>query len=205
MLFLAIFLVFIGLLTFKIKSSDRRQRKSTQQFLDLEAQANATRKKPLDSIQFLTIPLERLPMDASTDETLLEYQNSIRALSNEKIADFSGLSNTELKLKYGASNLDQVASYDQNYMQLLRLLYQWGSELYQKGLLSESKSVLEYGVACKTDISKHYTLLAEIYKTENCPRKISSLITVAESLTCLMKPQIIQNLKTALEACHDPE
>lgn len=205
MYFLFAFLIFIAVLTFKIKSSNRQQRKTTKQFWDHEAEANATRKQSLDTITFITIPLERLPMDNHEDATLMEHQNSIISLSKEKIANFSGLSNTELKLQYGAANLDEVASYDQNYMHLLRILYQWGADLYEKGLITEAKSVLEYGVACKTDISKHYTLLAEIYKAENCPRKINDLITIAESLSCLMKPTIIQSLKTALEACHAPE
>lgn len=192
------------LFTYKIRSSDRRMRNATKEFWEKEQRANDTRRLPLDDLSFIEIPTECLPLEQTDDETISVCQQCILRLADEKIVNLSGITNTDLKLKYGAPNLDTLSRYDQNYTDLLRTLAQWGGALYDAGRYEDAKSVLEFGVACKTDIRKHYTLLAEIYKKENAFAKIQDLISTAEDLTSMRRDSIISSLGKIAESCHIP-
>lgn len=207
MLFPCLFAVILLslLFTYKIRSSDRKMRNATKNFWEKEQRANDTRRQPLDSLSYIEIPLERLPMTADSDETIADCQKCIRRLAGEKIVNLSGITNTDLKLTYGASNLDTLAQYDQNCTVLLRTLYQWGEALYHAGRPEEAKTVLEFGVSCNTDICKHYTLLAEIYKKENAQSRIQDLILIAGNLTSMRSSAIVSSLNKIAESCHAPE
>ena len=201
---LTIVMILIALLTYKIRVSDRKMRNSTKEFWEKEQRANNTRRQSLDSLSYIEIPIEQFPMEADPDETITACQQRIRRLADEKIVNMSGITNTDLKLAYGAPNLDLLASYDQNCTELLRTLFQWGEALFNAGQYDAAKTVLEFGVSCKTDISKHYTLLAEIYKKENTPHKIQELIHSAEELTSMRRNAIIGSLNKIFESCHAP-
>lgn len=201
---LTLIMIFILFLTYKIKSSDRQIREASAMFWENESKANATRKQSLDSIALITIPLDQLPIMEHANDEILACQNEIQRLAGTKIAHLSDKSNTELKLAYGAANLEILTEYDQNYTELLRALYNWGYQLCEAGFNTEAISVLEFGISCGTDISKHYTLLAEIYKQENTPHKIEDLIPLAEQLDSLMKPAILRSLHHIIDSCHNP-
>lgn len=185
--------------TFARKRAFKKSKEGSDLFWKKELEANRTRKKPLDSLNYISIPLESLPLLNTTDEKLLEYQESIQSFSAKKIVNLTGISNTDLKLTYGAPNLTILTSYDQNFTALVRLLYLWGKYLYELGYLSEAAQVLEFGIECKTDISKHYRLLSEIYKMTGNTEKIKSLISAADTLNSLMKNSIVRELQKALE------
>lgn len=59
--FLASFIVFIIWLSYSITRSRRAMERQEKAFWDREKQANRTRKKSLDSLAYITIPLETLP------------------------------------------------------------------------------------------------------------------------------------------------
>ncbi len=202
--FLTFLIIFILWMQYKFRSTDKKQKKSTQNFWEKEQQANNTRRQSLDSIHYITIPLDRLPFLDNPSDEVAASQEHIRQLAEKKIANFSGKTNTDLKLEYGAANLDELTSMDLHFAELLRTLYKWGQTLYDEGLYNEARTVLEYGVACKTDISKHYTLLAEIYKHKNMPEKIEDLVKMTENLDTLMKTSIIKSLKEVAVSCHTP-
>lgn len=203
MLFLLIFVGFCLLITIKSKSSDRKMRNSTKAFWEKESRANNTRRLSLDSVPYITIPLERLPMETSSNEQIAECQRLINELSTQKIANLSSYSNTDLKLTYGAPNLDLLSTFDQNCTLLFRTLTTWSELLLEEEQTEKAKAVLEFAISCKSDISKHYTLLAEIYKKENTPRKIEPLISMAESLDSLRKPSILRALNEISQSAHN--
>lgn len=165
-------------------------------FWEKENAANSVRKKPLDSLAYIIIPAELLPLqNNTTNEELLEYQNIINDLSKKNIVNLTGITNTDLKFKYGAPNITLLMEYDQNFTLLARALSNWAICLYKLGFIVESKTVLEFGIFCRTDIKKHYVLLAEIYKEESCPYKIDHLIEVAKTLNSIMKKSIVSELE----------
>lgn len=195
---LSVAVFFLVTLTLKIKISYRKSRITKQEFLDLESQANLTRKQPLDDLDYITIPLNKLPFYDNENEDIISYQNEIKALADKTIVNLTGMSNTDLKLTYGAANLDILSEYDRNFTELVRLLYMWGQNLYDNGKVNDAKTVLEFAIDCKTDVSKNYILLANIYKDKGELSKINNLINSANGLNSLMKNSIINNLKSML-------
>ncbi len=204
--FFASFIVFCIWLSHQLRKSRKLQEQKEKSFWELEAKANNTRKKSLENLDYITIPLETFPMDLSVfppelssslqeNGRLKECMEILRILSAAKIVNFTGLTNTELKLKYGAPNMNLLMEFDQNYTLLARTLQSFAEELFKAGMILEAKTVLEFAVSTHTDVSQSYFLLADIYEQENRPEKIQALIAAAESLNTVMKKPIVRTLQ----------
>ena len=177
------------------RSRTNHIRKSEQEaFWEKENRANTTRKKDISSLDYIQIPLESLPFPDTEDEELSETQEKLRFLATQKIVNFTGITNTDLKLAYGAPNITLLTEFDQNYMELVRTLYKYGRLLHESGRSVDAKSVLEYGLAVHTDVSANYTLLAEIYKEENEASRIDFVIEHAEKLNSMTKNALLSSL-----------
>lgn len=124
-----------------------------------------------------------------------DYKQIILSLSELPIVNFTGLTNTELKLRYGAPNLDLLIRYDQNYTLLVRTLQQWAQLLYDSGYIEEACHMLEFSVSTGTDVSSTYRLLCQIYQEQHTPEKIHSLYPIAETLNSAMQKTIVRILQ----------
>lgn len=191
-----IFVVFLVWLQYEIKKHSRYDEKKQKEYWAKEREANSTRKKSMDDLVFVTIPLETFPMDIMpSDEKVMEYHETIRHLSKEKIVNLTGISNTDLKLRYGVANLPILSQYDQCYTHLVRTLQLWASYLYDNGYEKECVTILEFAIDTGTDISKTYRLLAGIYVKNGEKEKLDSLKTKTDSLHSAMKKPIDRMLK----------
>lgn len=201
--FLASFLVFSALITYELRKSRRIEEKSMKNFLEKENAANSVRKKDLDGLPYISIPLEDFPMNVLCDrDDIKEIHHQLNTLSTKKIVNLTGISNTDLKLTYGTANITVLTEYDQNYTVLARTLYKWGKLLYEADLVPQAKQVLEFGIETGSDISGNYKLLATIYKQEGNDNSIQELMDKASTLNSLMKNSIISSLK---DICHGVE
>lgn len=180
-------------------SRAKKQTAATQQeYWAREREANNTRRKSLDDLNYIKIHLEEFPMDLLSDVSKVDdYKQIIRALSESPIVNFTGINNTELKLRYGAPNIDLLTTYDQNYTLLVRTLQQWAQALYDAGYMQEACQLLEFAVSTGSDVSGTYRLLCEIYKKQNTPEKIGSLYPIAETLNSVMQKTIVRILQEA--------
>ena len=176
------------------RHSDRLRKEASEKFWDREQRANLTRKKDLSDLEYITVPVETLPFPETEKEEITDLQKLLLHLATQKIVNFTGLTNTDLKLQYGAPNLPLLMEFDKNYLELVRSLYRYGRHLYDLGLTTEAKTVLEYGLSIRTDVSANYTLLAEIYKEENAKERIDFVISEAEKLTSMTKKALLANL-----------
>ena len=192
----ASFIVFIILISYEISKSRRTTAQKESSFWEKEAMANNTRRKPLDDLNYITIPFDSLPMDTmSDDETVLEYHQTLRHLADSPIVNFTGISNTDLKLQYGAPNIDLLMTYDQNYTVLARVLQKWAEKLYEAGHITETRQILEFAVSTDTDVSSAYKILASIYAAEGNSEGIATLKTRAENLNSGSKNIIVRILQ----------
>ena len=167
-----------------------------QEFWQRERAANNTRRKPLDDLNYIKLPMEIFPMDLLQDIPRVEdYRQIILSLKDQPIVNFTVLSNTDLKLRYGAPNINLLTSYDQNYTLLARTLQQWAQALYDSGFSKEACQLLEFAVSTGTDVSATYRLLIRIYQENGTPEKIDALYPVAESLTSAMQKPIVRMLQ----------
>jgi len=168
-------------------------------FWEKELAANRTKRKPLDDLNYIQIPLDTFPMSVLSDNpVILECHEILTELSTEKIVNLTGISNTDLKLQYGAPNIKILSAYDQRYTTLARTLQTFGNELYENGYTNEARTVLEFAVSTHTDISSTYKLLCKIYKEQNQPQKINELLPIAKELNSGLKNSIVQML---MEEC----
>lgn len=167
-----------------------------QDFWQREHAANSTRRKSLDDLPYIRIPMEIFPTELLSDVPKVEdYRQIILTLKDLPIVNFTGLSNTELKLRYGAPNINLLTSYDQNYTLLVRTIQQWAQSLYDGGFSSEACQLLEFAVSTGTDVSATYRLLCKIYQEKGTPEKIQELYPVAESLNSAMQKTIVRILR----------
>lgn len=176
-------------------SSKRKSQREKEAFWKKEREANSTRKADISGLDYIAIPIDTLPFAETAEEELLTLQNNIKNLAGKPVLNLTGISNTDLKLKYGVANIKFLIRCDNNYTLLIQNLCKWGSYLYDRNMPEEAVTVLEYGIEIKSDISKNYTLLAEIYKAADLPEKITGLIQKAETLDSLTKETILKALK----------
>lgn len=194
--FLASSILLVLIIAYNIKKSARQNAKAKTSFFEKEHKANSTRRKSLDALNYIIIPLDTLPVDiVSQNEAIDDAVQTMKRLSVSKIVNFTGISNTDLKLKYGAPNLSLLIEYDQNYISLVRTLQRWALALYEEGHLTEAKNILEYAVAIDSDVSSTYKLLSSLYLKEHQPEKIAELLQKAENLNSITKTSIVRILK----------
>lgn len=194
--FFASFIIFIVWLTYELSKNRRHAEKKKNSFWEKEAEANSTRRKSLDNLAYITIPFDALPMDLmKDDETVLECHSTLRSLSDSPIVNFSGISNTDLKLAYGAPNIDLLMRYDQNYTTLACTLQRWAEKLHDAGYPAEAKQILEFAISTDTDVSGTYRLLASLYSKDGETEKIEALKSRAEKLHSGSKNIIVRTLQ----------
>ena len=198
LLFLASFILFLIWFTARMHVQKKKEKNFNADFWKREAEANAVRRKPLDQLHYITIPLSGLPLNDSGSEKIRECIRTIRVLSDQRIVNLNGISNTDLKLTYGAPNLPLLSEYDENFTLLISTLQKWASLLYDAGQTAEAQAVLEFAVSAGSDISGSYKLLASIYRDHQEEQKIQDLIRSASELSSPMKDIIVRTLQ---ESC----
>ena len=144
----------------------------------MENSSNLSRRSGLSTLEYIKVDLDRLPMEDSEDQTINSYRDTIKNLADQPIVNLTGLTNTELKYRYGAGNLKQLSEYDSNYTVLVSILHKWAERLYHHCLKDEARMVLEYAVSIHTDVTKSYQLLADLYKEANQLHLIDGLMEV---------------------------
>lgn len=164
-------------------------------FWEKEQRANHTRKKDISNLDYIQIPLESFPIGTFSDEKLASLESTLADLSGRKILNLSGISNTDLKLQYGAANLTALSEYDASFTVLARTLAAYGEQLAQLGHWQEAVTVLEFGISCRTDVSKNYTLLGTLYRAHGEEAKLQKLAETVRGSDMLLKDSILRQLE----------
>ncbi|MCR5775311.1 MAG: hypothetical protein K6G42_09535 [Lachnospiraceae bacterium] len=169
------------------------------EFLERERRANLTPRKDISGLPYIKVPVNDLPLDIPTDkEETRERQDIIRSMEDRKILNLTGMTNTELKLEYGAPNINSLTVADGNYTRLVQTIAYLAADYMESGNVNEAKQLLEYGISIGTDSKKNYLMLASIYKDEGNSDKIHDLIGSAQNIDSLLKESIISSLEAML-------
>ncbi len=178
-----------------IRRSTRRMKKNREDFWAKEIRANSVRRKPLDNVDFITVPYDELPMDTVTDDDIIkECTDQLYALKGEPIANFTGITNTDLKLEYGAPNITTLSKADTNFTLLVRTLNSFAGRLHELGHDPEALTILEYAIKIHSDVSSSYYLAARLYFEAGDTKKIGWLKRNAEALNTIMVTPILRKL-----------
>lgn len=193
--FLAALIIVTIYIAIRRSSAMRSEQKLWDDFREREQKANWTRKQDISSLAYVKLPLDALPLGKFDDEVLANYESALRDLSTQPICNLNGVTNTDLKLRYGAANLNTLSQCDTNYSTLVSLLANYGEKLFELSHPEEAKQVLEYSLSLGSDVGKAYELLTAIYKYEGHPEKIDVLFESAKKITSIRKNSILRKLE----------
>ncbi|MBP5553458.1 MAG: hypothetical protein J6X94_01160 [Lachnospiraceae bacterium] len=192
----ASFIIFILLVRHNIRRNRRIEENSEKAFWERERKANDVRRKPLDDLVYVKPDMSSFPMDVMADDPeVTECRELIKELSNEKIVNLTGYTNTDLKLKYGVANLKQLSEYDDRFTLLVQTIRKWADRLWENGYTVEAVPLLEEQVRIHADVTSAYRKLAVYYRDNNEPEKIENLRKTAENLNSSSKNVILRYLE----------
>ncbi len=199
--FLASIIIVAFFFNVSMRRVSRKEEAREMSFWEKERKSNNVRRKSLENLDYICIPVDVLPFGTSGSNKELENsEQNVLALKDEKIVNLTGITNTDLKLEYGTANITELSLYDQNYTALVRALQNWGKALYDAGRYEDSAKVLEFAVKTRSDITATYKLLIDMYKTKlflsapEIEKKINSLIPIADNLNSLSRLTILKLL-----------
>ena len=123
-----------------------------------------------------------------------ECEEKIKALSEKKIVNLTGISNTDLKLTYGVANLEFLGECDANFADLVYCIGTYATELLKVNRIEEARRILEFGVSIQADSALIYTTLGKIYHDSRDTDQLKALMEKAQNLNSLQKASIIAKL-----------
>ena len=199
--FLASIIIVAFFFNISMRRVSRKEEAREMSFWEKERKSNNVRRKSLENLDYICIPVDVLPFGTcGSNKELENSEQNVLALKDEKIVNLTGITNTDLKLEYGTANITELSLYDQNYTALVRALQNWGKALYDAGRYEDATKVLEFAVKTRSDITATYKLLIDMYKTKlflsapEIEKKINSLIPIADNLNSLSRLTILKLL-----------
>lgn len=167
LLLLPSIVMLVWVLNHNIRRNNSHDPDRVSSYLAREDRANATRRKDLSDLPYIQVPLDQFPFDITLNDEkkqskIAEYEKIIQNLANVRMLNLIGISNTELKERYGPANLELLSNYDQCYAKYIRTLQLFSETIFGE-YPEQAVSVLEYCIAAGTDISGTYALLGKYY------------------------------------------
>lgn len=190
--------IFIAVVSYKRFKANRENQNAEERFWQRERDANNTRKQDISQLDYVDFSGVTLPFARFEDTLLKECEQQVLNLKDKKVLNLTGISNTDLKMTYGAANLPLLTQYDQNFTLLVRTLNTWGKRLQELSHSQEAICVLAFAVSIGSDIKATWNLLAELYAANNDLSRIEDLKASAAKLNSLMKEPILSMLDSYL-------
>ena len=142
--FFCLVILFVIWFTYERKKNEPDYSKS-KAFWERERKASFVPRQSMDDIAFIDLPEEIIPEAGpdSSDE-LKDVIEDLHRLPGAKICNLSEYSNTDLKLKYGTGNFNDLSAADNNYTRLI----QWSGKLLtyldEEGRLEDGRGMIEF-------------------------------------------------------------
>lgn len=194
--------ILIGIILFFIlkivitSSGNHHGAKDKEQFWARESKANAVRRADISNLDYIRLPLERLPLDILRNIGEDSLVDELTSLADKDILNLSMYTNTDLKMMYGPANLDTLIECDNNFTSLIRILDKMAEILLESGQPDHARCILEYAIAIGSDISTTYIHLGDIYASAKKSELLDMLIQKAETLSSLSRQTIINKLNS---------
>ena len=197
------FILFVGtVLAIQIMMRKNKEDfgKTLNDIMTKERKANLSRKKEIDKTLFVVPDKEILPIrdyaDTEENKKIIKAQQLAQKKSELTMIRFDEpISNTDLKLKYGLANLDNITIYEEHYNSYMQCLVNWADLLIQRENLTDAEIILKESMRLKCDLSKAYILLIDIYKKTNKLTELKNLISYVENSNINLKSKIINYSK----------
>ncbi|MBE5960796.1 MAG: hypothetical protein E7256_05325 [Lachnospiraceae bacterium] len=188
-------LIFLVWFSLKKSQAIKQELRTSEAFWEEERRSNTIKKCDISDLNYIQIPLDSLPFSDTCPDSIKRCQDQILSLSEKKILNLTGLTNTELKLRYGTANLPFLSEYDTNFLILCRTLNQWGILLKDEGFVEDARSILAYAVSIGSDISSTFVMLGNILKEEGDFIALAQLKERTANLSSIMRDSILTSLR----------
>ena len=156
------------------KRHGKLQDAKNRRFLEEEQVANLARKREIDPELYFFADLDNLPPVPESDPYKV-----LRTSKRTMIRFDEPESNVELKKRYGASQLDSISLYEENFHDFLKSLGEWAQALHDEGNVGGSLKVLLYAIELGSEFRGTYRLAADIYAYERDMFSLERLLQVA--------------------------
>ena len=165
-----------------IRRSNARSRKIRDEFLERERSARTTPRRSTEDLKFIHFP-DDLPLHLSTDDPQIkEYQETLVNITKKSVINLSGISNTDIRLAYGAPNMEELSRADERFIVLCRTINSLSEAYARTGHRIEAIKLLEFAVSEGSDIKETWTSLGQLYLQTNNTPALDSLINKAGKL-----------------------
>lgn len=196
-------LILILLIRYETQKHSTRRRESIKDFMLREMEANTTRKKDISNLPYLNADVSRLPEKTADkkaemtdpDGEITAIYETLRALDGKQLLNLSDISNTDLKLAYGAANFPFLSECDTNFTIFTRNLQKLASLYAAADDSAAAIQVLEYALELHTDIGASYRLLGHLYADRKDTAALMHLTEAAASLPELTRTPVLQELE----------
>lgn len=185
MYFLPIFIAIV--ITVNLKLAKRN--KTSELFdslIEEERLANSARKKEIPAELYVKANKDILPF-SEYNKSEPNYAQLTRTMeSAAKKVDLRMLKlppdmkNNDIKFAFGIANFEHVVAMEENYNDCVRSLINWADGLIKAEMLNEAETVLTETLRLKSDFSKSYTLLCDIYVKAKNKKKLDELKHLAD-------------------------
>ncbi len=188
-------LILVFLIRYHSNKQDHVQKKSANEFRLHELEALTARKQDISGLPYLTADSRRLPVITTPDEECTERLAKLRSMDGRQLLNLSNISNTDLRLTYGAANFPFLSACDADYMTYTQELYRLALNLHETSQDDAALQTLEYALELHTDIGNTYRLLGEFYSARQDTAALEKLTAQAEqNLEDAVKPSVLSFL-----------
>lgn len=185
-------LVLVAVLLITIVSSYHQgnDKRKVKEYLKQENQTYIKPKSALNDIKFIDVNFNDINFNAK-DDNAKEEINKLLAFKDLKIASFKGMTNNDLKKEYGTNNFDDVLEYQNNYEELLNQLRVTSEVLIKDEDEKSAMKLLNYAVDLGDDVTKSYTMLADLYAKNKLRKEMYHLVDTVRSNKNLSQQKIM--------------
>lgn len=195
LLIFASFMIFCVWLAFQLKKSRNLDEKAALDFWENESMANSVRKKQLEDSDYVRFPFDKLPSPESFEPNPVpECFTILTGLSDKKMVNLNGITNTEVKKRFGVANMTILTEYDANYESFVKNIYLLCQYLYDHGRKEEALMLSEETILTGSDSLSHYKLIIKLYREQGNTSGLLWLREKAELLHSITKGAILRAL-----------
>ncbi len=194
------FTIFALLFYYNIKKTSKKDNAAKEAFWEKEQASLSVRKKEFEPSDYIKPDMNRLSMVtpftmAPGDSMhLSQLRQRLHSLESMDMMNFSHLSNTEIRIRFGTANQSIITTNEQHLHMFLKTLYEYGMFMTRHNEKAEAIAAFELAVDLGSDYSNHYLELAKLYESEQDNGSIQKLIQKAESIPTLNRTLILNKL-----------
>lgn len=190
--------VFCLILGIRIRVLKKREANVREDFLDRERKADMAPTRDIKNLPYLTIPLDKFPLERCTNPEDDKDIALLKDLSGKKLLNLDHETNTDLKLAYGPVNLKKLQEIGENFSQLEMVLVRLAGRRIDEGDYESAIPFLEYAASVKSTMGKTYTMLGDCYHAILQDHRIEGILTILPTLGLTTESTVRKHLTSYL-------